>query len=79
MALHGTPQLPRTGPVATAEPFRTRLSEISMFFQGNDAVHQTMRRVAAALQRDDVDTRRLATTTRLVTGAPVHGFTPSWV
>jgi hypothetical protein len=31
--------------------FRQRLREISMFFQENDAVHQTMRTVADALER----------------------------
>src|SRR5207302_1189795 len=31
--------------------FDRRLREISMFFQGNDAVHQAMRRVAATLEK----------------------------
>jgi hypothetical protein len=35
----------------TGGSFRARLTEISMFFQGNDAVHETMRRIAAALDR----------------------------
>jgi hypothetical protein len=35
--------------------FRARLTEISMFFQGNDAVHETMRRVVAALDRAGIN------------------------
>jgi hypothetical protein len=37
--------------VANVTPFRARLTEISRFFQGNDSVHETMRRVVAALDR----------------------------
>jgi hypothetical protein len=40
-----------SGVRADAKPFGTRLVEIGMFFQGNDAIHHTMRRVAAALDR----------------------------
>ena len=40
------------GPTAVAPgSFSARLTEIGMFFQGRDAVHQTMRRVVAALDR----------------------------
>ena len=46
--------VPRSGELAGEFSFVDRLREISMFFQGNDAVHQTMRRVAAALDRENI-------------------------
>jgi hypothetical protein len=46
-------QLHRPG-VKSAASFAGRLRDIGMFFQGNDAVHATMRRVAAALERAGV-------------------------
>jgi hypothetical protein len=48
MNRRGTRQIHQGSPVA-APPFGARLKEIGMFFQGGDAVHQTMRRVAIAL------------------------------
>jgi len=42
--------------VRAASPgsFSARLTEISMFFDGRDAVHNTMRTVAAALDREGI-------------------------
>jgi hypothetical protein len=43
------PQVPISNPILNTTSFTKRLSEISMFFEGTDAVHQTMKKVAAAL------------------------------
>jgi hypothetical protein len=39
---------------ASSDSFAARLAEIGMFFDGRDAVHDTMRRVAAALDRESI-------------------------
>ena len=49
MIQRGTHQFRGGRTVATAKRFGARLTEIGMFFQGNDAVHEAMRRAAAAL------------------------------
>jgi hypothetical protein len=51
MIRRDTGKAPGGADVAMVTPFRVRLTEISMFFQGNDAVHETMRRAVAALDR----------------------------
>src|SRR5262245_15905938 len=43
-------QAPIDAPVAPVR-FRDRLKEISMFFQGKDEVHKTMRRLTKRLER----------------------------
>jgi hypothetical protein len=51
----GSGQLRDAEPLARAPgAFAARLTEIGMFFQGKDAVHETMRRAAAALDRSGI-------------------------
>lgn len=54
MTARGAHLDPATPRGASAGTFSARLSEIAMFFEGNDAVHETMRRVAAALDRSGI-------------------------
>src|SRR4051794_34642608 len=50
------PELKTGESAAAARPFSfvERLREISMFFDGNDRVHQTMRTVAAVFEKNQI-------------------------